>query len=231
VSVRAVALVPSAPLLVPSIGTGAGEQEATLRAATIEAVAGLASVRPEVMVVAASVASAGVWDEHAAYDFGGFGVQPERIAGGSAHGGGTLPWELAIGAWLLDETGWAGPRRYLGIAEPAPTTEHRQLVDAESVAVVVVGDGSARRSERAPGYRDPRAEQFDNDVAAALADGRPDRLEAIDANLAAELMCSGWRAWAWIATIIGDAAVSAADTAMHVAPYGVGYFVAEWSVG
>jgi hypothetical protein len=39
------------------------------------------------------------------------------------------------------------------------------------VGVVALGDGSARRSEKAPGYVDPRAAAHDADVAAALAGG------------------------------------------------------------
>jgi hypothetical protein len=232
VSIQAVAFVPSAPLLIPSIGTGSGDQDATLRAAAVQVVADLASARPDVIVVVATVATPGEWDEEAVYDFGGFGVPADDqvVAGGSARGG-TVPWQLGIGAWLLDETGWIGPRRYLGITTDPPTDQHRQLIAAGAVAVVVVGDGSARRSERAPGYLDPRAESFDDQVAAALGDGRPDALAAVDPGLAAELMCGGWPAWAWLAAMLERAGVKPVGTTTHVAPYGVGYFVAEWSVG
>jgi hypothetical protein len=232
VTIRAVAFVPSAPLLVPSVGTGWGEQDSTLRAAAVKAVADLACAGTDVIAVVAPVLAAGDWDERAGYGFGGFGGRSEqRVKPGGAADGGTLPWQLGIGAWLLEETGWRGPRRYIGINEPAPTDEHRQLIAEGSVAVVVIADGSARRSERAPGYLDPRAELFDDEVAAALADGRPDALAAIDATLAAEVMCAGWPAWSWLAAMVDGAAVSPVGTATHVAPYGVGYFVAEWSVG
>jgi hypothetical protein len=232
VSIRAVAFVPSAPLLVPSVGSGSGEQDDILRAATVEAVTSLASAAPEVIVVVAPVAAAGTWDEQVGYSFDGFGVPRDRsLMDHSSMGGTALPWQLGIGAWLLDESGWTGARRYLGIDRPRPTDLHRQLIEEVEAGVVVVADGSARRSERAPGYFDARAEPFDVQIAAALAGGRPDELAAIDSDLAAELMCGGWPAWAWLAAMVEGAAVSPVGTATHVAPYGVGYFVAEWSVG
>jgi hypothetical protein len=231
VSIQAVAFVPSAPLLIPSIGSGSGEHDATLRAAAVKAVADLASTRPDLIVVVASVVTAGGWDETAVYDFGGFGVLADDRGVADTADGGTVPWQLGIGAWLLDEAGWTGPRRYLGITAAAPTDQHRQLIAQGAVAIVVVGDGSARRSERAPGYLDPRAEPFDDQVAAALGEGRPKGLAAIDPDLAEELMCGGWPAWSWLAATVDGAEVSAIGTATHVAPYGVGYFVAEWSVG
>ena len=45
---------------------------------------------------------------------------------------------------------------------------------------VVVADGTAKRTEKAPGHFDPRAESFDDSVDAALRNGDPDGLLALD---------------------------------------------------
>jgi hypothetical protein len=89
-----------------------------------------------------------------------------------------------------------------------------------------MGDGSARRSIKAPGYVDDRAGGFDAAVAAALAEG-PEAVAALDGALAGELLAAGWPAWQVLA---GAAAGSAWDTAVSYddAPYGVGYVVARW---
>jgi hypothetical protein len=50
--------------------------------------------------------------------------------------------------------------------------------------VIVVANGSATRTEKAPGHLDDRAVGFDDDLRAALAAGRPG---AVDADLAREL--------------------------------------------
>ena len=90
-----------------------------------------------------------------------------------------------------------------------------------------MGDGSARRCERAPGYVDPRAEPFDAAVAAALAAGDAAALRALDPALGADLLAAGVPAW----RVAGHAAAGVDLTAelLHrSAPYGVGYLVASW---
>jgi hypothetical protein len=136
---------------------------------------------------------------------------------------------LGIGAWLLDACGWTGPRRYLGLGP-----DHDPAAQADVVAgsaAVAVGDGSACRSERAPGHLDIRAEAFDLQVAGCLADGDVTGLAAVDEALARELRCGGRPVWRWVAASAGDRPVTTAELVSHVAPYGVGYFVAVWSLG
>ena len=98
----------------------------------------------------------------------------------------------------------------------------------DAPAYLVVGDGSARRSERAPGYVDPRAEPFDAAVAAALAAGDAGALRDLDPALGADLLAAGVPAW----RAVGHALAGhryAADLLYDAAPYGVGYFVAFWA--
>lgn len=92
--------------------------------------------------------------------------------------------------------------------------------------VVVLGDGSARRSESAPGYLDERAVAADTRIAAALSAGQRGPLADLDATLAAELMIAGRAAW----QVLAGATVRAPDRATAHAedPFGVVYHVALW---
>ena len=122
-----------------------------------------------------------------------------------------LPLALAVGAHLAPGARlWGVPSGEL----PA------------SPSYLVVGDGTAKRTLKAPGHLDERAAGFDEAVVAALAAGDPDALGALDTGLAAELWVAGLAAWNAAATLAGpwQAEVLYAD-----APYGVGYAVATWT--
>jgi argininosuccinate lyase len=96
------------------------------------------------------------------------------------------------------------------------------------LGLLVVGDGSARRSAQAPGYVDPRAAGFDAAVAAALATGDAAALRDLDPARGAELLAGGVPAW----RVAGHAAAGVefdAELLRDEAPYGVGYLVAAWT--
>lgn len=224
-SVRRVAFVPSAPLLVPALAGGSAALDDELREASRAAVAWAVAGQPGRVIVVAPVPVASVWPSDARWDFHGFGV-----ARGERGDGPELPWQLGIGAWLLDDAEWAGTRGYVGIA-PSDQTPIEPLGADREVAVIVVADGSACRTEKAPGYLDERAADFDAGIASRLATGDVAGLADVDGELASELLCSGWSAWRWLAAALGDLEVSTAELVTHVAPYGVAYFVARWSFG
>jgi hypothetical protein len=90
-----------------------------------------------------------------------------------------------------------------------------------------MGDGAPSRSEKAPGYLDPRADGFDAAVAAALASGDPQRLAALDTDLARSLQAAGWPAWESAVRLLAGRTYEA-TLRYDAAPYGVGYFVADW---
>jgi hypothetical protein len=139
-------------------------------------------------------------------------------------GGAPLPLSLLIGAWLLPEA-----TSFVSVATDATTDEcavlGAELVADGRVGLLVMGDGSARRSEKAPGYTDPRAEPFDRAVADALAKGDTEALLALDPALAAELMAAGRAPWQVLA---GAGTRDVTELLYHEAPHGVGYFVASW---
>jgi hypothetical protein len=97
----------------------------------------------------------------------------------------------------------------------------------EDVALLVVGDGAATHTEKAPGYLDERAGPFDDAVAAALAAADPAALAALDPALASALWASGRAPWQVLAGATDGGAWK--GELLHTShPFGVGYHVAVW---
>src|SRR5882757_7018933 len=114
----------------------------------------------------------------------GYGVSLDVHLGSPACGGAVeLPLALTVGAWLLGDalgpnTGAVGFSVGPDFAASRAAVELLALAESAPVALVVMGDGSARRSARAPGFLDPRGEPFDATVAAALRAGDVEALGA-----------------------------------------------------
>ncbi|GAA4079243.1 hypothetical protein [Actinomadura miaoliensis] len=224
------AVCPHPPLLVPEMaGAAAGELDA-LREACDEAVRRLAG---DVLVVVGG--DARTWEPAAdgVADFRPYGLDLTFGTGRD-----TLPLSLAIGHWLLRRARGVPPVRYQAVAFDASPQDclalgERLAGSAERVALLVMGDGSACRDVKAPGYLDDRAEPFDEAAARALggsgARGPADTaaLAALDPSLAADLWAAGRAAWQVLAGAAG-AAPFTAELLAHEAPYGVGYLVASW---
>ena len=215
----AAAVCPHPPLLVPEVAPGTSDELAELRAACRTAVETLLAAEPDRIVVVGAGELDHDLDETAGGTLAGYGV--DRRAGGDD---GRLPLSLTIGAWLLDEAGWTGPRTYSTIG-PAIDVSSR-------VAVLVMADGSNGRSEKAPGFLDERAEPFDASIAAALADGDAAALVALDLDLGAALGSTGVPALRTLGGMVLDDMTRGASVTAHLrydgAPLGVGYVVADW---
>ena len=91
-----------------------------------------------------------------------------------------------------------------------------------------MGDGSARRTEKAPGWLDERAAASTPRSARRLRPGIPSAL-AVDLALGAELLAAGAPPWAAAAGLLA-AGAGTARLSYDEAPYGVGYLVATWSL-
>jgi hypothetical protein len=234
----AAAVCPCPPLLVPEVAAGAASELEALRAACVDALGVLAAARPDRLVVVgpAEQSGGGPYPEGARGSFHGFGVdlgvRLGRDTGGAS--GRELPPSLAVAAWLLERTGWSGaPVEGLAVGEPlAPercSAAGRDIAGrSERTALLVMGDASACRSLKAPGYLDERAEPFDAEVARALGAADVAALRGLDAGLAQELKVSGRAPWQVLAGAAEGAGLSGA-LLYEDAPYGVGYLVAAWS--
>jgi hypothetical protein len=218
----AVAFCPGPPLLLPAVGVGADAALLSLRAACAAAVTSLLAAGPELVVVLGA-GEAQVLDERAGGTFASWGVD-FRVGAPAAAPRLSLP--LAVGAWLLDQAGWRGRRRYLAVASA------ELALDLEPTSapwgLLVVADGSATRTEKAPGSLHPEAAAFDASVASGLASGDAKALAAIDAKVGAGVLAGGVPAWHATAALIAGATYDAQLLA-DMAPYGVGYFVALWT--
>ncbi|WP_055494321.1 class III extradiol dioxygenase subunit B-like domain-containing protein [Streptomyces sp. TP-A0356] len=236
----AAAVCPCPPLLVPEVAAGAAPELDGARAACADALGVLAAARPDRLVVLGPAEEGwlGSYPEGTRGSFRGFGVDVGvRLGAGGAEPSASereLPPSLAVAAWLLERTGWAdAPVQGLGVAEqlaPARCVEAGAGLAGQDgrVVLLVMGDASACRSVKAPGYLDERAAGFDAEVARALGAADVAALRALDPDLAHELRAGGRAPWQILAGAAENADLSGA-LLYDDAPYGVGYLVATWS--
>jgi hypothetical protein len=220
---RAVAWVPMAPVVVPEIG-GPDAADAVLvelRAAVGDAVTALTrSGAPAVAVLAPTDARVDA-EPPATWSWHGFGVGARPV------GAPLLPWPLGLGARLLDDAGWQGGRRYLGVAGPADLTGRVP----DDVALLVLGDGSACHGDAAPGGPDPRADAWDAALVSLLAAGDIAGLAGLDPALGEALRSTAAVSFPAAAGVLLERRVPPpvqAEVRYAAAPYGVGYLVATW---
>jgi hypothetical protein len=221
----AVAFCPAPPLLLPAVEVRADAATTALRAACSAAVRELLAVRPEVVVVVGEGVTPG--GRFGAGDVGmlrGFGVDVEiPFEGRVRPGGRRIPLSHTLGAWLLDQAGFAGTR--VGVA-PADLAQLVRDLPAP-VGVLAMGDGSARRSVKAPGYLDEAAAPFDAAVARALGAGDAGVLAGLDVDEGKRLLAAGVPVWRAVGAALAGRAITAR---LHhdAAPFGVGYLAASW---
>ncbi|OEV09067.1 class III extradiol dioxygenase subunit B-like domain-containing protein [Streptomyces nanshensis] len=245
----AAAICPCPPLLVPEVAGAAAHEMDAARAACGEAIDRLAGARPDRLVVIgpAEQAARGPHPQGSVGSFRGYGVELEVPLGKGDPPADArpLPSSLAVGAWLLERAGWtAAPVEGLGVGEPLSRARceesGRELAGGtERLALLVMGDGTNCRTVKAPGYFDERATAFDAAAARALGAADARGLLALDEELAYELNASGRSCWQVLAGAAGTAGTDDGEPGngsglrgelrYDEAPYGVGYFVADWT--
>ncbi|WP_433216636.1 class III extradiol dioxygenase subunit B-like domain-containing protein [Dactylosporangium sp. CS-047395] len=222
-SLVAAAVCPHPPLLVPELAAGAASELDDLRAACRAAVAHLANASVDSLIVLGSDTTTVRRDAPFGGTLSPWGIDLTVGDPGAAQ----LPLSLLIGAWLIPAA-----RNFQSVAADADPAECARLGrklagEAERVGLLVLGDGSACRTDKAPGFFDPRAEAFDAAVAGALARADDGALAAIDPVEAAELLAAGRAPWQVLAGAKdGD---MRGELLYDSAPYGVAYFVATWA--
>lgn len=191
-----VAVVPGVPALLPEHAS-LEDPVVDLRAACLAAVAGLG---PRVRVVGSPLGMR-------------VGAHLVRTAGGQVWPDDLLPAERSVEGAAVDLTQplWCG----VSLADELPG----------ATGVLVVANGSAKRTEKAPGHLDDRAEPFDELLRELLVGPDPAALAAVDAELADEL-------WADVTALPALAALLGPGTEVDVtyddAPYGVQYWVISY---
>ena len=217
------AVCPSPPLLAREL-TGRAEVLPELRDACAAAAGHLLGAVPDLIAVVGAGRETATWNPDDRLDLSAYAA----VAGG--HGKPGLPLAVGIGALLLDQAGYAGPRLLQAVDEAAPAAACLRLggdiaAAAARVALLAVGDGSTRRGPAAPGYLDERAIPFDEAVQRALREGDMAALAGLDPDLAHDLMATGRAAWQVLAGAFGG--VRPATEIRYAAdPFGVAYLVA-----
>jgi len=233
-------------MLVPEVASGAAHELNEVRRACQEAIDRMYRAGVSTVLVLAEAAETRRYASRSAGDFARYGVSDVRVGLGDPlnRNSDPLPLGLLVGAWLLARGDW--PLRSFGqtvaaAASPADCVQLGRSLGFDRsdppgpgedprVGVLVMGDGSARRSVRAPGSFHPDAEAFDRSVAAALATADTAALRDLDPGIAEALMAAGRAPWQVLAGV-ADGRTWRSELLYHDAPYGVGYFVASWSPG
>ncbi|MEU8396518.1 hypothetical protein AB0C28_15125 [Nonomuraea sp. NPDC048892] len=197
-----------------------------LRSACHTAIATLRDARPDALIVVGGAPATGAYDGDAAGSLRPWG--PELAAG---LGEPVLPLSLTVARLLL---GAHGPDAFQSVAWDAPGEDcaklGEQLADrADRVALLVMADGSACLSPKAPGKYDEAAGPCNDRIAQAVAGGDPTPLAALDPEEADRLWVSGRSAFQVLAGA-ADGRDYEGRLLMETAPYGVGYLVGTWTV-
>jgi hypothetical protein len=130
-----------------------------------------------------------------------------------------LPSAVDIGRWLLARNGSEHPLVVVVVDDERTTTTR-----PSEVGLLVMADGSARRTPKAPGALHPEAEGFDRDIAERLTAGREP-----DLSRAEEMLCTDAPALRALSDLTRGAEWQR-ELLYEDAPYGVTYFVASWSL-
>jgi hypothetical protein len=232
-------VLPEPPLLVPELATGAAAETAGLRAACVTAAARLAGAARRWIAVGADPGGRRTVGPDVRGTFVGFGadvvvaLDPDSAAPVDR----SLPLPLLVAGWVAGAAGAGARVRGELVTPDAPTPACVALgaalaaecaADPEPVGLLVVGDGAATHTEKAPGYLDERAHPFDAAVAAALRDADAAALAALDAGLGTALMAVGRAPWQVLAG--ATAGGRWRGELLHSSiPYGVAYHVAVWA--
>ena len=227
--------IPSTPLLIPVAASGAQGELRAIRESSVSALSAALTAEPDRVVI---VGAGTVTETHrrGLGSLRGFGVaydvalDPRDTDSEESHR--LLPLALTVGAWLLGEVAWSGERLALEVDALSSdgdldATGHALAAADGQTLLLVVADGSASRTEKAPAALHPDAEAFDAQMAVLLAGGDPLSLLGIDRDRALAVTAAGRPAWRVAAAAMAGAAYTAELLATG-APYGVGYLVARW---
>ena len=235
---RAVALVPSPPLLVPEL-TGRGAPEASeVRAASLDAARFLAAAA-DVWVAVGVDESSGRIASTSSGTFAGYGVDVAVALSPRARAvDPELPLPALIAGWLR---GQAAPDSSVDVRlveQAAESDECRRLgrelreemdSDGREWGLLVVGDGATTLTEKAPGSFDARAADVQARIDDALATADLETLARLDRRLCHDVGARSVAAWQTLTGVVGADRIRP-RTLYRGAPFGVGYFVGTWDV-
>jgi hypothetical protein len=222
-----IAIIPSAPVLVPELAGAAADEVGELRAAMIAAVAALP---PRWVVVGVGAEDAVVGPEKVG-TFAGFGVDlMVRLSPEATGQPSELPLCALIAGWMRAQAqpdAHAEVRVYAGQHSGATAVDHgrrlRSEIDelADPTGVLVVADGANTLSPSAPGGHHAADLEVQQALDDALSSGDVVALTRLPGQVVGRV------AFAVLAGLAHPAPRSAKEL-YRAAPYGVGYFAGVW---
>jgi hypothetical protein len=236
VTLVGVAVCPHPPLLVPAVAQGAAPEMDVVREACGTAIDRLRDAGARHLLVLGADDVTTVYNPPQRGTLRAHGVTVDVALGPpDPLSSPPLPLSLTIAAWLLRHRPFGRPVtiEMCGVASAWDAVSCLDFgagcAGEGSWALLVMGDGSARRGPKAPGYDDPRAVPYDDAVASALGTADVDALAGLDPVLSDELMVAGRVPWQAMAGAVRATGVPwRGELLYYGAPYGVGYFVAAW---
>lgn len=224
-----IALVPSAPVLVPEFAGAAAIEVAAFHDAALAAAASL----PDRWIAIGGGPADAVIDAQAQGTFAGYGrdIRVSLSAEGARAPLTEMPLCALITAWLR---GCANPGARAEVRVYAATHDVqtalsfgrtlRAEIDAcdEEIGVLVVADGANTITPAAPGGYDPEAELVQTALDDALATVDLGVLSTLPAGIVGRVT------YQVLAGLAADSTQSAREI-IRGAPYGVGYFVGVWT--
>ena len=223
----AIAIIPSAPVLVPELANGAADEVAELRAAMVAAVATL----PPRWIAVGVGASDAVVGPDGVGTFAGFGVdRAVRLSPQATGGPVDLPLSALIAGWIRAQ---AQPDAVVQVRVYADSHDTATAVDlgrqlraeidqsTEPTGVLIVADGANTLTPSAPGGHQPDDVDVQRALDDALACGDVAALTGLPAQV------RGRVAFGVLAGLAEPVPRSAKEL-YRCAPYGVGYFAGVW---
>ena len=221
----AIAIVPSAPVMVPELAASAAGELADLRGAISAAAA---SLPPRWIAVGVGAADAAIDPSHAG-TFAGYGVDVRvALSPDAADTPGSLPLCALITGWVrgqVDPQARAEVRVYSDSHDADAAMERGRRLRAEieqsadAVGVLVVADGLHTLTQRAPGGYEPDSIPQQAALDEALAAGDTTKLAQLPRTVVGRVAFQ---------VLAGLGEPRSATERYRGAPYGVGYFVGDW---
>jgi hypothetical protein len=222
-----IAIIPSAPVLVPELAGAAADEVAELRAAMVAAVAALP---PRWVVVGVGAADAVVGPESVG-TFAGFGADlVVRLSPEASGPPVELPLCALIAGWMRDQAqpdARAEVRVFAARHDlDAALARGRQLRNeveqsTEPTGVLVIADGANTLSPAAPGGYHPADVDVQRVLDDALGCGDVAALTRLPEHVVGRVAFS-------VLAGLAEPAPRSAKELYRAAPYGVGYFAGVW---
>ncbi|MCW2685166.1 MAG: hypothetical protein JWR37_56 [Mycobacterium sp.] len=222
----AIAIIPSAPVMVPELAGAAASEVADLRDAVFTVAA---SLPPRWIAVGVGSADRRVVPPDAG-TFAGFGVDVRVQLAPESPQPGDLPLPALITGWVRGQVkpdARAEVRLYAhDHAVDAAVARGRQLraeIDesADPIGVLVVADGAHTLTPPAPGGYDPASVDVQRALDEALASGDAAALTRLPATIVGRVAYQ-------VLAGLSEPAPRSAKAYYRGAPYGVGYFAGTW---